>query len=237
MDLDRLTERLGELGLRLLGAFSPTAEDGVPPLPNGRAARSVCLVGNVGSAFWRHVEASPEGAGPDPVDRWTGRVVGTLAAELGAGAVYPFDGPPWHPFQRWARRADPSLAVSPLGILIHPQWGLWHACRAALLLAEPTPTRADAPRPSPCDACPDRPCLHACPVAAFTVDGYDAGACARHLDGAAGGTCRGRGCLARLACPVGRAQRYSIGLHAYLLDAFVAARRPGGSRAEDAVAT
>ena len=55
--------------------------------------------------------------------------------------------PDMPPFQRWALRAE-AVYASPLGILIHPEYGLWHAYRAALLFTErlalpERPTRAE----------------------------------------------------------------------------------------------
>ena len=58
-----------------------------------------------------------------------------LAPGFGATALFPFGGPPWLPFQRWAMKAD-CVTASPLGILIHPDFGLWHAYRGALAFAE-----------------------------------------------------------------------------------------------------
>ncbi len=109
--------------------------------------------------------------GPNPLDRWTRRVVDPIADGLGARAAYPFGEPRW-PFQRWALRAE-TLHPSPLGILIHDEYGLWHAWRAALLFAErlDLPPRSDAP--SPCESCAEKPCLSACPVGAFSRSGYD----------------------------------------------------------------
>ena len=104
----------------------------MPPLADGAAPGTVAMVGNVGQRFWSEIQGAPEGKGPDPIDRWTARVLGGLAD----GVLFPFGGPPHHPFQRWARRADPSLSPSPLGILIHPEFGLWHALRGALLYRE-----------------------------------------------------------------------------------------------------
>lgn len=225
MGLDDLPGKLARHGLALRGAFAPAPEDGVPPLPGGRPTRAVVMVGSIGGAFWRHVMGSPEAAGPDPIDRWTRRVVDAIAGAIGAVPLYPFDGPPWHPFQRWARRADPALAASPLGILIHPRFGLWHALRAALRLAAPVTAPRSEPMPSPCDGCSDRPCLRGCPVGAFSAMGFDAGACAGHLGSSAGGTCHGLGCRARLACPIAPGLRYPADLQAHLLAAFVAARR------------
>ena len=58
-------------------------------------------------------------------------MVGELGQRFGATPLFPFDGPPWLPFQRWAARAEP-LHASPIGPYIHPRHGLWHAWRGAL---------------------------------------------------------------------------------------------------------
>ena len=43
-------------------------------------------------------------------------IIGTLAQNLGAVALYPFGGPPYWPFQQWAQRCEP-VHPSPLGLL------------------------------------------------------------------------------------------------------------------------
>ena len=99
---------------------------------------------------WDAFAASPEASDgcADPLDRWSRRVIEALARELGATALFPFGGPPWLPFQQWARRAEPVHA-SPIGILIHPRYGLWHSYRGALgfseALAVPEPEAAASP--------------------------------------------------------------------------------------------
>jgi epoxyqueuosine reductase QueG len=103
-----------------------------------------------------------------------------------------------------------GLKASPLGILIHPVYGLWHAYRAALVapaIAEGIEPAAEAAHP--CDSCSEKPCLNACPVDAFTPSGYNVPACAAYLASTAGKTCRHGGCAARNACPVGAEFRYS----------------------------
>jgi ferredoxin len=176
----------------------------VPPLPDGTPAATVLMIGSVGSAFWDRVRAAPESAGPDPIDRWTARVL----AGMGDAVLFPFGGPPHHPFQRWARRADPELSVSPLGILIHPDYGLWNALRAALLFREPLELPSASPRPSPCASCAAKPCLTACPVDAFSERGYAVTTCRSYLATLSGQPCMIQGCQARLACPIGRAYAY-----------------------------
>ncbi len=168
--------------------------------------RAIVLIGVTGRSGWDAFAASGEasdGAG-HPQDRWSRRVIDGLARDLGASALYPFGGPPHFPFQQWARRAEP-VHPSPLGLLIHPTYGLWHSYRGALAFADALDVPAVEAAPSPCEACRGRPCLSACPVGAFVVGGYDVPACAAHLKSAAGADCMERGCRARRACPVGAA--------------------------------
>ncbi len=89
---------------------------------------------------------------------------------------------------------------SPVRLLVHDRAGLMVSFRGALALRErlalpPAPAR-------PCDSCPDRPCLTACPVGALGAEGYDVPACRGFLDTPAGADCMARGCAVRGACPV-----------------------------------
>lgn len=202
--IDLLAEAVAAHGLVPRGAFRPTPADAVPALADGRTVGTVLLLGSVGPALWTLVRASPEASGLDPIDRYTRRVVGSMASDLGCGAVFPFDGPPWHPFQRWAVRAEPGLRASPLGMLIHPVFGLWHAYRAALLLAEALPLPEPTPFEHPCERCAERPCLNACPAGALASGAYDVPRCRSYLRADPEASCHKVGCLARHACPVGR---------------------------------
>ncbi|MBT6118088.1 MAG: ferredoxin [Rhodospirillaceae bacterium] len=178
------------------------------------------MIGNAGGALWAAFAAAvPEPAGHDPLDDWTKSVLAPIAADLGAHIVFPSDGPPYAPFQRWAMRAEP-VAPSPLGVLIHPDYGLWHAYRAAFLFAERLPLPPRVETASPCESCATRPCLSTCPVGAFTGAGYDVPACAAHVHAPEGQGCREGGCLARAACPVGPEWRYPAAAGAFHLAAF-----------------
>jgi hypothetical protein len=221
VDLAWLTQRCDREGLRVRGGFHPTTEDDVPPLRDGRTARTVVLVGGVGPSLWPAFARSPEAAdgGPDPLDRWSRRVIEDIAREAGGTPLFPFGGPPYLPFQRWAMRAEP-VAPSPLGILIHPDHGLWHAYRGALAFAEPLPLPPRDERPHPCDSCSDRPCLAGCPVGAFRAGAYDVPTCIDHLDRPAGAVCMTAACLARRACPVGRQHAYGSEQAAFHMQAF-----------------
>lgn len=209
-------------GLAARGAFALDDVDRVAGL-DGLSA--LILVGAAGARGWDAFAASPEArdGGADPLDRWSRHVVGALAADLGARALYPFGGPPYWPFQRWAARAEPVHA-SPLGLLIHPNYGLWHSYRGALGFATPVAISERAPRASPCETCASQPCLSACPVGAFAPDGYDVADCAAHLRTEEGARCMDGGCLARRACPIGAEHRHGGEQARFHMRAFLSAR-------------
>jgi hypothetical protein len=188
------------VGLAPLGAFHPGPGDGAPD-----GCRTLVLLGPDGPDFWPLFAASPEcrDGAPDPLDRWSERVVGALAAAVGARALFPFGGPPWQPFTAWARRSGEAWE-SPIGLLVHARVGLLLSYRGALAL--PVRLALPPPVPRPCDACP-APCLAACPVGALAGGPYDLGACHAYLDTIPGRDCLDRGCAVRRACPVGRGLR------------------------------
>ncbi len=194
-------------GLAPRGVVVLRAEDGVPALADGRMAVSLLLVGWRGRVGWPAFAASAERRDglPDPLDRWSRRVIGAVATRFGAGVLLPFEGPPWWPFQRWGARAE-GVTPSPLGLSIDAEVGLWHGWRGALVFADPIGDEV-APQVSPCLACGSRSCLSACPARAFDAGRYEAERCRTFLDGHAGGLCRTDGCRSRDACPVGRAHR------------------------------
>jgi ferredoxin len=221
-------------GLLLRGGCAPQPSDGLPPLPDGGVVQWVAMAGVAGSAFWPHFRASPQAhdGRPDPLDRWSRAVGDEIARRFGGIALYPFGGPPHHPFPRWAERAE-GLHASPLGLRLHPRYGLWHSWRFALALPQPVEPDDNEPALDPtdlCARCDGQPCLHACPVSAFTRAGYDVERCAAHLEAQPEPACRGSGCGARHACPVGQAFAQQPAHARFLMDAFVAAmaarRRP-----------
>ena len=203
MNLDNISDAFVPYGLIVRGGFHPTPEDLVPALPTGQPGGTVVMVGNAGPQMWEQFAGSPEwNLDRDPLNTWTRTVVSAVATDLEAEALYPFSGPPYYPFQRWAQRAEPVWS-SPIGILIHPEFGLWHGYRAALIFTPRLvlPERLEVD--NPCDSCEDRPCLSTCPVGAFTGEGYDVPGCVSFMSTPDGSDCVSLGCRARRACPVG----------------------------------
>lgn len=225
--MQRLREEVARFGLAVRVAFAPHAQDAVPPLEDGRAARTLALVGNVGSSLWPAFTASPEfGDGqPHALDRWSRRIGEDIAARHGGRALFPFGGPPHHPFQRWAMRGG-TLFPSPIGLLIDAEHGVWHAFRFAVALPDRTDEAAPAAS-SPCASCATRPCLNACPVDAFGPEGYRHRDCVDYLTTHPDAACWQIGCLARHACPVGAQNRYRPVHASFHMRAFVARHRTG----------
>ena len=193
-----IASRAASERLEIFGGFHTTESDGAP-----KGTRTLLLLGPAEPGFWSHVTAAPEfrDGNPDPLDRWSRRVIGRLACDLGAKALFPFVGPPWQPFIAWARRSGRAWQ-SPVGFLVHDRAGLMVSYRGALALK----ARIDLPAPPdapPCATCA-APCVSACPVGALSQSGYDTAACHAYLDTAPGADCMDRGCAVRRACPVSR---------------------------------
>jgi len=227
MTFDGLCRRATSRDLAVRGAFQPEPREFDEQLPGVRVGTMV-LLGFTGSEQWGHYQRSAEASDglPHPLDRWSRRVIGALASEFGGVGLYADGTPPQLPFQRLALRSEP-VHQSPIGLLIHPDWGLWHAYRGALAFRERLPLIAQAAPPSPCATCADRPCLAACPVGAFSeARGYDIGACTNHLRGAAGAACVTAGCLARRACPVTPPEPCTAAQNAFHMRAFLRAVPP-----------
>jgi epoxyqueuosine reductase len=88
-----------------------------------------------------------------------------MACDLGAKALFPFGGPPWHPFIAWAKRSGRAWE-SPVGFLVHDKAGLMVSYRGALALNHGSTCRTTPLlRPAPIAR---RPCLTACPVGALS---------------------------------------------------------------------
>ncbi|MFN6951374.1 MAG: ferredoxin [Albidovulum sp.] len=199
-DYDAITARVAADALDVFGAFHPGPGD---PAPAGSG--TILLLGPREPGFWAAITGAPEWADgtPDPVDRWSLRVVGRLALELGGEALFPFGGPPHHPFYSWALRSGRAF-VSPVRLLVHDGAGLMVSYRGAIAL----PRRIDIPSPaaaSPCESCASKPCLSACPAGALDAGGYDVPACHAFLDRTEGEGCLSAGCAVRRACPLSKA--------------------------------
>ncbi|MFZ5962620.1 ferredoxin [Thalassococcus sp. BH17M4-6] len=196
MTLTELDAAARACGLRVRGAFHPEPGHALP-----KGCGTLILLGPDEPAFWPMFRTTPEiqDAEPHPLDRWSKRVIGALARNWGGQAIFPYDGPPYAPFLKWAVAG--GCHPSPVGLLVHGEAGLFISFRGAV--AVPQVMDLPAPAPSPCPACTTKPCETACPVDALRRGApYDVPACQAHLRGPEGADCRQGGCLVRRACPI-----------------------------------
>ena len=200
------------------------------------SARQLLLWGAVGRGYWRyflqyHQRASRRHR--HPLDNWsqvalqkiikTAQISGSKKTML----IFPFEHR-HHPskkpiaFQPLAQKL--GFTPSPLGMLIHPQFGLWVGFRGAMVGRAIAIRRQKLPRrpasspalssslsspSSPCAACINKPCIAACPAGAVQKNGFDYAKCNGYLTTHPGCDCLQGGCLARRACPIGTAYQYT----------------------------
>ncbi|MCV2872004.1 ferredoxin [Defluviimonas sp. WL0050] len=199
-DLSSIDSMAAGHRLAVFGGFHPTQGDDCP-----ESTGTILLLGPSEPGFWAHVTTMPEwqDGAPDPLDRWSKRVLADIAFIHGGEAIFPSDGPPYPPFYRWALRTE-RVWASPVQLLVHDRAGLMVSFRGALAL----PDRLDLPPPpaaSPCETCTERPCEAACPSGALTPEGYDVPSCHDFLDTPSGQDCLSSGCRVRRACPLSQA--------------------------------
>ena len=206
-NLDVINSALNAERLFVLGGFHEDNE-------------TILMVGpDETNGFWAHFQASVEGQDglPDAMDRWSSRVLGSIATGLDAKVYFPFGGPPYHPFYNWAIKTG-RIHESPIRLLVHDQAGLWVSFRGALQVSGRL--GFPPPPPSPCEACVTRPCLSACPAHVLDEHRYDVAGCKTFLRSGEGRDCMGRGCHARRDCPVSKSWGRKSEQSAFHMEAF-----------------
>lgn len=196
MTYARLQREARARHLIILGGFHPGPADKAP-----EGCKTLLMLGPDEPAFWPAFCQTPEwrDGTPDPMDRWSKRVIDAWATMLGAHPLYPFGGPPFKPFYAWALRTG-RIHAAPVNFLVHDTAGLFVSFRGALGL----PERIDLPPspPNPCMTCDTKPCTTACRSGALTPAGYDVPRCKDFLTTAAGSENLLSGCTVRRCCPV-----------------------------------
>ncbi|MFT7221969.1 MAG: epoxyqueuosine reductase [Candidatus Azotimanducaceae bacterium] len=195
-------------------------------LPTSVAGYSHLLVfGHGGQNFWGQV-SQRDTQTVDPLDTYSVECVADFLKRREIKSfefIYPAGvlrmGDAQHIDLRRLGRALGWQFDSPLGIGIHPQYGLWFGYRVVVAVSvainaafpfdkplDKPPNEAALPDSHPCDSCSAKPCVAACPVGAVG-ESFNLTACVNHRV-QPGSECA-RQCLARAACPVGAEHQYT----------------------------
>jgi hypothetical protein len=177
--------------------------------PESTRYQRLILLGNAGSQFWQSMQhhririTQDE----DPVDNFFIRTVeNTFDTDPDYRIIYP--GNHFLPLQDLGKLAG-WHHESPLGLGIHPVFGLWFAYRGVIMSNSdfiPATDDFDTTSESPCASCDQKPCIPACPADAVTKSGFKIKPCSNYrLE--PDSRCQSR-CVSRLVCPIGRDHRY-----------------------------
>lgn len=212
--LSEITNAARKHCLDVFGVLAALPDD---PVPEG--TKSIVLLGPREPGFWLHFTGQPEFSDnePDPLDRWSSRVITQMVSDQSGATILPFGGPPYAPFISWALRSGRAWN-SPVSLLVHDTAGLFVSFRGAIAL--PYALALSIGGSSPCDSCIGQPCLTACPVVALTPAGYDLQACHEYLDTKPGSDCMDAGCAVRRACPLSKSYGRLAAQSAHHMKAF-----------------
>ena len=231
-----LVQSLDQAGLNMLAVMpaSVLPETVSQAFSLNPATSSVLLIANQGPSMWQKLNRRAAESGirtSDPVDDYVldtvlehGRAV---LPDQHLSVLYPrtrLDSSlPHVPLQKLGTVAGWHHA-SPMGIGIHPEFGLWFAYRALVCvdmvftpgvcvsgrwsaLRESGSQVVDNTSESVCDTCETRACQSACPAGAVTFGQLPDMARCSTFRLSENSPCASQ-CLARNACPVGGQSRY-----------------------------
>jgi epoxyqueuosine reductase len=177
---------LQDRGLNLLGVLDVATLPAAVREPLAAAGlelaayQRLVVIGHAGRRLWAELTREPFHSS-DPVDDYSRAHTAHFAShyldDTGWRLLYPGD--VFFPLNllgelvSWGR-------PSPLGLGIHPEYGLWWAYRTVFLSQLRLPVTTVVPAPHPCDGCVGQPCLAACPAGALSATaGFDVYACLR----------------------------------------------------------
>ncbi len=217
MDVDALRSELAGIGLNAFGVADPARWD----VSAGRerqaqhllpGTRSILVFGSGGPALWNalldDLRAHPEHLCEEahPLDAYARRAVSRADSHLGGARRRWFfasgDAELHLDFRMLADLAGLG-GRSRMGLLLHPEFGLWLGLRAACFtdLALPFSQRIEV---DPCVGCP-APCITTCPGDAFVDGAWSVDRCSAFHE--ASRRCDSS-CDARGACPKGAEHHY-----------------------------
>ena len=215
LSVSNLKEKAQKIGLNLVGVA-----DGRPYQHILPDCQTAIVFANGGQDLWTHfledLRANPSHLTDTahPLDDFIGRWIQSVDPNPDST-------------RRWVQCAEEadvfidfrSLALSAglgtpslLGLVIHPEYGLWVSMRTVLLSTEVFEHTTKNTVQSPCTQCVEKPCISACPGKAVTLSGWSVQQCATFHGES---TLCATQCRSRQSCPVGVLHRHSDLQHTY----------------------
>lgn len=226
--------KLAASGLNLFKTFTAAElADSVPDLELSTSWSHLLLVGSAGADIWSAMP-SEYFTRSNPVDEYSVDCIKNCLGNYLPPGKWSILFPEARansrsenivPLQKLGAEAGWHHA-SPLGIGINATHGLWFAYRAVVAIDTDVilPSGRRNESDSPCLSCETTPCLSHCPADALALTRQpDLSACVKHRI-AEKSSCAST-CLARLACPVGAAFKYSEQQTAYFYNRSLASTK------------
>ena len=193
--LSSIKKSLSISGLEIVGTFNPSID-----IHQLGEIKTMLMIGPKEPFFWKIFTESREYVDGeiDPLDRWSERILSSIAKEHRIKTYFPFDKDKNWPFYSWALECD-EINSSPIKLLVHNEKGLFISFRGALglnhkILPDRQPTAV-------CIGC-SKPCENSCPIEAVNSKGYNAKKCIEYISKSKNKECLS-GCLVRKSCPYG----------------------------------
>ena len=140
----------------------------------------------------------------NPLNKWSKRIIDSIAKKFSGTAFYPFQNNPIIPFYDWALNTG-KFWQSPVKLLVHERRGLMVSFRGAIAFENRNNLNIQEKNNSPCTTC-SAPCVRACPVNALNNHKYDVKSCMKFITKSKNSLCID-GCLVRRKCPIGKSYR------------------------------
>ena len=143
-----LSAKVSELPLEILSTFT-----------NEQKNKTLCLIGHGGKKLWECLP-HPIELKENPIDQYSLKQVQWFAKNVLSEEVeilFPND-QYTIPLQKIGRFFN-YASLSPIGIDISKEYGLWFAYRALFLTDKKIPRTSREVNLSPCKSCQDKPCL------------------------------------------------------------------------------
>ncbi len=164
------------------------------------------LIGPDEPFFWDIFKKSKEFTSgvKNPLNKWSKRIIDSIAKKFSGTAFYPFQNNPIIPFYDWALNTG-KFWQSPVKLLVHERRGLMVSFRGAIAFENRNNFNIQEKNNSPCTTC-SAPCVRACPVNALNNHKYDVKSCMQFITKSKNSICID-GCLVRRECPIGKSYR------------------------------